>query len=29
VLAQAGVTDLSGYRFGAASDDELQLDLFL
>jgi citronellol/citronellal dehydrogenase len=29
VLAQAGVTDLSGYRFGAASDDELQSDLFL
>jgi len=29
VLAQAGVTDLSVYRLGAASDEELQLDLFL
>jgi citronellol/citronellal dehydrogenase len=29
VLAEAGVTDLSGYRNGAASDDELQLDVFL
>jgi citronellol/citronellal dehydrogenase len=29
VLAAAGVTDLSGYRFGEGSDDELQLDIFL
>lgn len=29
VLAQAGVTDLSGYRLGAASEDALQPDIFL
>jgi citronellol/citronellal dehydrogenase len=29
VLAAAGVTDLSGYRFGAGNDDDLQLDIFL
>jgi citronellol/citronellal dehydrogenase len=29
VLAAAGVTDLSPYRFGEGSDDELQLDIFL
>jgi citronellol/citronellal dehydrogenase len=29
VLAEAGITDLSGYRFGEGSDDDLQLDIFL
>jgi citronellol/citronellal dehydrogenase len=29
VLAEAGTTDLSGYRFGEGSDDDLQLDIFL
>jgi citronellol/citronellal dehydrogenase len=29
VLAEAGITDLSGYRYGSGSDDELQLDIFL
>jgi len=29
VLAQAGVTDLSGYRFGDGSEDDLQPDIFL
>jgi citronellol/citronellal dehydrogenase len=29
VLAEAGVTDLSGYRFGPGSDADLQLDIFL
>jgi citronellol/citronellal dehydrogenase len=29
VLRDAGVTDLSGYRFGPGSDDDLQLDIFL
>jgi citronellol/citronellal dehydrogenase len=29
VLAAAGVTDLSGYRFGTGSEDDLQSDLFL
>jgi citronellol/citronellal dehydrogenase len=29
VLAAAGVTDLSAYRFGEGSDDDLQLDIFL
>lgn len=29
VLADAGVTDLSGYRFGDGSEDDLQLDIFL
>jgi citronellol/citronellal dehydrogenase len=29
VLAAAGITDLSGYRFGPGSDDDLQLDIFL
>ncbi len=29
VLAEAGITDLSGYRFGPGNDDDLQLDIFL
>jgi citronellol/citronellal dehydrogenase len=29
VLAEAGVTDLSGYRYGAGSDDDLEPDIFL
>jgi citronellol/citronellal dehydrogenase len=29
VLAEAGITDLSPYRFGNGSDDDLQLDIFL
>jgi citronellol/citronellal dehydrogenase len=29
VLAEAGITDLSGYRFGSGSEDELQPDLFI
>ncbi|HZC73441.1 MAG TPA: NAD(P)-dependent oxidoreductase [Jatrophihabitans sp.] len=29
VLAEAGVTDLSSYRFGAGNEDDLQTDLFL
>ena len=29
VLADAGVTDLSGYRFGEGTEDDLQLDIFL
>jgi citronellol/citronellal dehydrogenase len=29
VLADAGITDLSGYRFGEGSEDDLQLDVFL
>jgi citronellol/citronellal dehydrogenase len=29
VLAEAGITDLSPYRFGGGSDDDLQLDIFL
>ena len=29
VLAEAGITDLSGYRFGGGSEDDLQLDIFL
>lgn len=29
VLAAAGITDLSGYRYGAASDADLQPDVFL
>ncbi|HEX8102014.1 MAG TPA: NAD(P)-dependent oxidoreductase [Solirubrobacteraceae bacterium] len=29
VLAEAGITDLSQYGYGEASDDELQLDIFL
>jgi citronellol/citronellal dehydrogenase len=29
VLAAAGITDLSGYRFGGGSEDDLQLDIFL
>jgi citronellol/citronellal dehydrogenase len=29
VLAEAGVTDLSGYRLGAASEEALQPDIFL
>jgi citronellol/citronellal dehydrogenase len=29
VLAEAGVTDLSGYRFGDGTEDDLQLDIFL
>ena len=29
VLAEAGVTDLSPYRYGDASEDDLATDLFL
>jgi citronellol/citronellal dehydrogenase len=29
VLAEAGITDLSPYRYGDGSDDDLQLDIFL
>jgi citronellol/citronellal dehydrogenase len=29
VLAEAGITDLSAYRYGDGSDDDLQLDIFL
>jgi citronellol/citronellal dehydrogenase len=29
VLAAAGITDLSGYRAGPGTDDDLQLDIFL
>ena len=29
VLAEAGVTDLSRYRFGEGTEDDLQLDIFL
>jgi citronellol/citronellal dehydrogenase len=29
VLAEAGITDLSGYRFGGGSEDDLQPDIFL
>jgi citronellol/citronellal dehydrogenase len=29
VLAEAGITDLSGYRFGGGTEDDLQLDIFL
>jgi citronellol/citronellal dehydrogenase len=29
VLRDIGVTDLSGYRYGPGSDDDLQLDIFL
>jgi citronellol/citronellal dehydrogenase len=29
VLAEAGITDLSSYRFGSGSEDDLQLDVFL
>jgi citronellol/citronellal dehydrogenase len=29
VLAEAGITDLSGYRFGGGSEGDLQLDIFL
>ena len=29
VLAEAGITDLSDYRFGSGSEDELQPDLFI
>jgi citronellol/citronellal dehydrogenase len=29
VLAEAGITDLSGYRFGDGSEDDLQADVFL
>jgi citronellol/citronellal dehydrogenase len=29
VLAAEGVTDLSGYRYGGASEEDLALDLFL
>jgi citronellol/citronellal dehydrogenase len=29
VLAAAGITDLSGYRYGGGSEDDLQLDIFL
>jgi citronellol/citronellal dehydrogenase len=29
VLAQAGVTDLSAYRFGGGTEDDLQLDIFM
>jgi citronellol/citronellal dehydrogenase len=29
VLAEAGVTDLSAYRYGSGSDDDLQPDIFL
>jgi citronellol/citronellal dehydrogenase len=29
VLAEAGITDLSGYRAGTGSDDDLQPDIFL
>jgi citronellol/citronellal dehydrogenase len=29
VLAAAGITDLSSYRYGSGSDDDLQLDIFL
>jgi citronellol/citronellal dehydrogenase len=29
VLAAAGITDLSGYRFGGGGEADLQLDIFL
>jgi citronellol/citronellal dehydrogenase len=29
VLREAGITDLSGYRYAAGSDDDLQADIFL
>jgi citronellol/citronellal dehydrogenase len=29
VLAAAGITDLSSYRYGSGTDDDLQLDIFL
>ncbi len=29
VLASEGITDLSGYRYGPGSDDDLRLDIFL
>lgn len=29
VLADAGITDLSGYRFGEGTEEDLQLDIFL
>jgi citronellol/citronellal dehydrogenase len=29
VLAAAGITDLTSYRYGSGSDDDLQLDIFL
>jgi citronellol/citronellal dehydrogenase len=29
VLAEAGITDLSGYRYGPGDDADLQLDIFL
>jgi citronellol/citronellal dehydrogenase len=29
VLRATGITDLSGYRYGPGSDDDLQLDIFL
>jgi len=29
VLAEAGITDLSGYRYGTGSEEDLQPDIFL
>lgn len=29
VLAEGGITDLSGYRFGEGTEDDLQLDIFV
>ena len=29
VLAGIGVTDLSGYRYGDGTEDDLELDIFL